>query len=44
MPQLGRVTATLALASGFANQSHLTRLFRREFGVTPAAYRRSQRY
>jgi AraC family transcriptional regulator len=32
--------AEIALASGFANQSHLTRTFRRATGVTPAAYRR----
>jgi len=30
----------IALASGFANQSHFTRAFRKAHGVTPAAYRR----
>jgi len=28
-----------ALASGFADQSHLGRWFRRAYGLTPAAYR-----
>ena len=31
--------AEIALASGFANQSHFTRAFRKALGVTPAAYR-----
>lgn len=30
----------VALACGFADQSHFTRVFRRVIGVTPAAYRR----
>jgi AraC family transcriptional regulator len=30
----------IALASGFANQSHFTRAFRKAHGVAPAAYRR----
>ena len=30
----------VAFATGFANQSHLTQQFRRQFGVTPSAYRR----
>lgn len=29
----------IAIASGFTDQSHLTRLFRQRFGVTPAQYR-----
>jgi AraC family transcriptional regulator len=29
----------IALSAGFTDQSHLTRLFRRHFGVTPAQYR-----
>ncbi|HEU4521556.1 MAG TPA: AraC family transcriptional regulator [Thermoanaerobaculia bacterium] len=39
---LGRRTdiATAALSSGFTDQSHLTRWFKRFVGVTPAAYRR----
>ncbi len=32
--------AYVALASGFANQSHLTRLFKRHLGLTPKAYRK----
>ena len=31
--------ATIALASGFADQSHFTRTFKRLTGVTPATYR-----
>jgi AraC family transcriptional regulator len=31
--------AQVALASGFANQSHLTQAFKRYLGFTPAAYR-----
>jgi AraC-like DNA-binding protein len=31
--------AEIALAAGFADQSHFTRLFRQAFGVTPGAYR-----
>lgn len=30
----------IALESGFANQSHLTRIFKRQLGLTPRAYRR----
>lgn len=32
--------AEIALASGFANQSHLTQAFKRSVGLTPATYRR----
>jgi AraC family transcriptional regulator len=32
--------ATIAASCGFSDQSHLTRLFSRHFGVTPSAYRR----
>ncbi|MEP6686844.1 MAG: AraC family transcriptional regulator [Gemmatimonadales bacterium] len=35
--------AELALAAGFADQSHFTRAFRRYTGLTPYAYRRSTR-
>jgi AraC family transcriptional regulator len=35
--------AEVALASGFADQSHLTKSFKQAFGVTPAVYRRSRR-
>ena len=31
--------ASVAIDSGFSDQSHLTRVFRSRFGVTPAAYR-----
>ena len=35
----GHALADAALAAGFADQSHMTRAFRRQFGVTPARYR-----
>jgi AraC family transcriptional regulator len=35
--------AEVALACGFSHQEHLTRLFHRETGTTPAAYRRRAR-
>ena len=35
----GRHPAEAAAEAGFADQSHLTRAFRRQFGVTPARYR-----
>lgn len=35
----GRSPVEAALLSGFADQSHLTRAFKRHFGVTPARYR-----
>jgi AraC family transcriptional regulator len=37
----GRATlAEIALAAGFADQSHFTRVFKRHLGVTPRTYRR----
>jgi AraC family transcriptional regulator len=33
----------IALSCGFANQEHLTRLFKRFCGATPAAYRKARR-
>ena len=33
--------AEIALACGFSHQEHMTRIFRREIGLTPAVYRRS---
>lgn len=33
-------TGEIAVACGFFDQSHLTRVFRRELGITPARYRR----
>ncbi len=35
----GRAPAEAALESGFADQAHLTRAFRRQFGITPGRYR-----
>jgi AraC family transcriptional regulator len=35
--------AEIAFACGFANQEHLTRLFKRSCGLTPAAYRKGRR-
>lgn len=34
----------VALAAGFADQSHFTRFFKRHSGLTPSAYRRSMRH
>ena len=34
---------TIAFACGFANQEHMTRMFKRGYAVTPAAYRRTRR-
>jgi len=34
--------ADIALQCGFANQNHLDRCFKRQVGITPGAYRRSQ--
>lgn len=34
--------AHIALESGFANQSHLTRIFKRHLGLTPRAYRQDE--
>src|SRR5262249_13680790 len=34
----GAAVADLALAAGFADQAHFTRMFRSAFGVTPARY------
>ena len=39
----GTPLAEVAAASGFADQSHLTRLFARTFGTTPHAYLRAHR-
>jgi AraC family transcriptional regulator len=35
--------AAIACEAGFADQAHLTRLFRQVLGTTPAAYRRARR-
>ena len=39
----GRTVAQAAQEAGFADQSHLTRAFRRQLGVTPARYRAAVR-
>ena len=39
----GTAPAEVAAASGFADQSHLTRAFLRQFGVTPGRYRAALR-
>jgi AraC-like DNA-binding protein len=36
----GEAIAAVAPATGFADQSHLTRWFRRTYGITPGAYQR----
>ncbi|MDR3516629.1 MAG: AraC family transcriptional regulator [Azospirillaceae bacterium] len=36
--------AEIALACGFSHQEHLTRMFKRELGTTPAAYRRTLKH
>lgn len=36
------VLSDVALRAGFADQAHFTRLFKREFGVTPGAVRRER--
>ncbi|HYN81892.1 MAG TPA: helix-turn-helix domain-containing protein [Gemmatimonadaceae bacterium] len=38
-----RSLSQLAQEAGFADQSHMTRLFARYFGITPAAYRDAMR-
>lgn len=35
----GAGLADVALAAGFADQSHMTRAFRRDYGITPARFR-----
>jgi AraC-like DNA-binding protein len=39
MIRLGHSLTDAAAASGFADQAHLTRSFRRTMGITPGAYR-----
>ncbi|HAU5634547.1 helix-turn-helix domain-containing protein [Citrobacter amalonaticus] len=38
--QLGSDLTTAAIESGFSDQSHMSRIFRRQFGVTPGQYRK----
>lgn len=40
----GADLAAAAAASGFADQSHMTRLFTRQFGFTPGAWQRATRH
>ena len=35
--------ADIAFECGFSDQAHLTRVFSREFGMTPGTYRRARR-
>jgi AraC-like DNA-binding protein len=35
----GEAPAAVAATVGFTDQSHLTRLFKQAYGVTPGAYR-----
>lgn len=37
----GQPPAAVAAVVGFADQAHLTRWFRRTYGITPAAYQRA---
>jgi AraC-like DNA-binding protein len=39
----GRALAEAAVASGFADQSHMTRIFVRKYGISPGAYARATR-
>src|SRR2546426_4351702 len=39
----GCTLAAAALETGFADQSHMTRVFARQFGFTPGAWRRAAR-
>lgn len=40
----GASLSDVALRTGFADQAHLTRFFKRQFGVTPGALQRSRRH
>ena len=39
----GTPISDAALAAGFADQAHFTRLFRRTMGIPPGAYQRAYR-
>jgi AraC-like DNA-binding protein len=39
----GCTLAVAAVETGFADQSHMTRVFARQFGFTPGAWRRAAR-
>ncbi|MGP4018956.1 helix-turn-helix domain-containing protein [Saccharopolyspora sp. 5N708] len=40
----GSTPAEAATASGFADQSHLTRWFRRHYGITPGTFQGADRF
>lgn len=40
LTETGLPLARIAVETGFANQSHFTRIFKRQLGLTPRAYRR----
>jgi AraC-like DNA-binding protein len=40
----GADLAEAAAASGFSDQSHMTRIFTRQFGFTPGAWQRGLRF
>ena len=39
MIRFGHPLREVAMAAGFADQAHLTRIFRKTMGITPGAYR-----
>ena len=43
LSETGTPVIEIAFACGFANQEHMTRLFKRSCGIPPAAYRRNRR-
>lgn len=43
LSETNKTLAEIAFDNGFADQSHFTRLFKREFGTTPNRYRRNIR-
>ena len=43
LSETDRGIAEIAFACGFANQEHLTRLFKRSCGLTPAGFRKARR-
>jgi len=39
----GSTLASAAAAGGFADQSHMTRVFSRQYGFTPGAWQKAQK-